>query len=87
MERLGAVTERVEGEMEGGAGSAPTCLTFQGATDLDSPTGASTDDKLSPERGRGYPEVTQHLGSRLFPEFLSPQGSFPRKLRAQERVK
>lgn len=69
--------------MEEGAGSAPNCLTFHEAVDPDSPTGASTDDKLSPGRGRRYPEVTQHLVQVILSSFLfrvlSPGSSELRK--------
>lgn len=72
--------------MEGGAGSAPNRLTFHEAVDPDSPIGATTEDKLSPERGCGYPEVPQHLVQDI-PRVRFSSGFFSRKLRTQERVK
>lgn len=62
------------------------CPSLHRAVDPDSPTGASVEDKPCPERGRGYPR-SPSTWCRLFPGLVSPQGSFPRKLGAQERVK
>ena len=69
-----------------GVQSLSPCLTLLGAVDPDSPSGASIDDRLSPERSLA-PLSSPSTWSRLFPEFVSSQGPFLRKLGAQERVK
>lgn len=64
----------------------PHRLTLHGAMDPESPIVAFIDDKPSPERALGRPR-SPSTWSRLFPAFVSPESSFPRKLSAQERVK
>lgn len=57
----------------------PPCLTLHGAADPDSAIRAFTDDKPT-QRGRAGRSRSPSTWSRLFPVFISLDGSFPGSL-------
>lgn len=82
----GVFAVHIEGEIEGGVGSAPPVPNGRTLATWILPLGLVLMTNCAQKRGVGTPR-SPSTWSRLFPKFVSPQGSFPRKLRAQERVK